>query len=71
MNWESNRYGDLEAITPEGKFWIGDASSSRSGKFEVWFYYTKPDGTTVGEELGRTRTQESAKKLCLKRVKKS
>jgi len=65
-DWTRTRGGDWKLKTPEGEFWIGDASGSRSGKFEV--EYTTADGKTR-YDLGRTRSEEAAKKLVAKKLR--
>jgi hypothetical protein len=66
INWAKNRNGDLVAKTPEGSFFISDANSSRSGKFEAEF--TTADGR-ARYELGRTKSEEAAKKLAEKKLR--
>ena len=65
LPWEPYGHIGVQARTPIGHFWIGDASGSRIGMFEA--FWEVPG--RVREELGRTRTLEAAKAIAEKKHK--
>jgi hypothetical protein len=61
MEWTKFNVDQWKCHVPEGEFWIGDDTGTRSGKFEIEF--TTADNKTR-TSVGKTKSLEAAQKKC-------